>query len=77
SDELKLDRRFVSKIVSSERDRTIVTSTIHLAHALQQIVVAEGIEDAATFALLRDLGCDHAQGYYLGRPQPYAVFERE
>lgn len=77
SDELKLDRRFVSKIVTSERDRTIVTSTIHLAHALGQVVVAEGIEDAATFALLRDLGCDHAQGYYLGRPQPYAVFERE
>ncbi|WP_408589970.1 EAL domain-containing protein [Novosphingobium sp.] len=77
SDELKLDRRFVSKVVTSERDRTIVTSTIHLAHALGQVVVAEGIEDAATFALLRDLGCDHAQGYYLGRPQPFAVFERE
>lgn len=74
SDELKLDRRFVSRLLDSERDRAIITSTIGLAHALRQSVVAEGIEDAATFAMLRDLGCDHAQGYYLGRPQPFAVF---
>ena len=74
SDELKLDRRFVSRIVSSERDRAIVSSTIALAHALGQAVVAEGIEDAATFSLLHDLGCDSGQGYYLGRPQPFASF---
>ncbi len=77
SDELKLDRRFVSRIVSSDRDRAIVASTIGLAHALGQTVVAEGIEDAATLAMLRDMGCDHAQGFYLGRPQPFALFERE
>ncbi|WP_225207272.1 EAL domain-containing protein [Novosphingobium huizhouense] len=74
SDELKLDRRFVSRLIDSERDRVIITSTIALAHALHQSVVAEGIEDAATFALLREFGCDQAQGYYLGRPQPFAVF---
>ena len=77
SDELKLDRRFVSRIVDSARERAIVASTIGLAHALGQTVVAEGIEDAATLALLRQMGCDHAQGFYLGRPQPFAVFERE
>jgi len=77
SDELKLDRRFVARIVDSDRERAIVSSTIGLAHALGQTVVAEGIEDAATLALLRDMGCDHAQGFYLGRPQPFAVFERE
>lgn len=76
SDELKLDRRFVSRIVASERDRTIVASTIALAHALGQTVVAEGIEDAATLAMLRDMGCDHAQGFLLGRPQPFAEFEK-
>ncbi len=74
SDELKLDRRFVSRIVSSQRDRAIVSSTISLAHALGQAVVAEGIEDAATFSLLHDLGCDSGQGYYLGRPQSFAAF---
>ena len=77
SDELKLDRRFVSRMVDSDRERAIVASTIGLAHALGQTVVAEGIEDGATLALLRSMGCDHAQGFYLGRPQPFAVFERE
>lgn len=77
SDELKLDRRFVSRIVDSSRERAIVASTIGLAHALGQTVVAEGIEDAPTLALLRDLGCDHAQGFHLGRPVPLEVFERD
>lgn len=71
SDELKLDRRFVSRMTSSERDRKIVQSTIGLAHALDQIVVAEGIEDIATFDLLRRLGCDVGQGYYIGRPESF------
>ncbi|WP_246135012.1 EAL domain-containing protein [Novosphingobium sediminis] len=74
SDELKLDRRFVSRIVSNPRERAIVSNTIMLAHALGQEVVAEGIEDAATFGLLHELGCDSGQGYYLGRPQPFASF---
>ncbi|MCW1381709.1 EAL domain-containing protein [Novosphingobium sp. KCTC 2891] len=77
SDELKLDRRFVSRLLTSDRDRAIITNTIALAHDLGQSVVAEGIEDAATFSMLRELGCDHAQGYYLGRPQPFAVFVQE
>ncbi|HEY6868356.1 MAG TPA: EAL domain-containing protein, partial [Novosphingobium sp.] len=66
SDELKIDRRFVSQIVHQERERHIVASTINLAHALGQTVVAEGIEDLSTFELLRQLGCDCGQGYYIG-----------
>jgi EAL domain-containing protein (putative c-di-GMP-specific phosphodiesterase class I) len=77
SDELKLDRRFVSRILDSERDRVIVASTIGLAHSLGQKVVAEGIEDHETYQMLRKLGCDYAQGFYLGRPQPLARFEAE
>jgi len=69
SNELKLDRRFVSRIVESDRDRKIVASTIKLAHALGQTVVGEGIEDLATFELLRKLKCDVAQGYYVGKPE--------
>lgn len=72
SDELKLDRRFVAAITSSERNRTIVSSTIGLAHALGQVVVAEGIEDIATFNMLREMRCDSGQGYFIGRPQPFA-----
>ncbi|PTR12761.1 diguanylate phosphodiesterase [Novosphingobium sp. GV055] len=77
SDELKIDRRFVSRLLSSDRDRAIITSTIGLAHALGQAVVAEGIEDEATFHLLAALGCDHAQGYYLSKPQPFDVMFRD
>lgn len=71
SDELKLDRRFVSRIVTNERDRQIVHSTINLAHSLGQSVVAEGIEDMATFDMLRRMGCDVGQGYYIGRPETF------
>ena len=77
SDELKIDRRFVSRMVKSARDRVIVSNTIALAHALGQSVVAEGVEDAETLALLSHLGCDSAQGYFLGRPQTYSLFEAD
>ena len=72
SDELKIDREFVSRVVHHERERHIVSSTVRLAHALGQTVVAEGIEDLATFDLLRKLGCDSGQGYYIGRPETLA-----
>lgn len=68
SDEVKLDRRFIQSIVSDQRERLIVDSVIKLAHALDQEVVAEGIEDIVTLGVLRDLGCDLAQGYHIGRP---------
>lgn len=76
SDELKLDRRFVSRLLTHKRDREIIRSTIDLAHALGQIVVAEGIEDEATYLALSRLGCDVGQGYFLGRPQPFADFHQ-
>lgn len=76
SDELKLDRRFVSRILTHDREAKIVQSTIHLAHVLGQTVVAEGIEDQATYQALMRLGCDVGQGYFLGRPQPFDEFQR-
>ena len=59
--ELKLDRMFLSKLTSSQRDPLLVRSTIDLAHALGLEVVAEGIENAETLALLAVMGCDAAQ----------------
>jgi diguanylate cyclase (GGDEF)-like protein len=68
-DELKLDRAFMSQLGSS-RNAAIVRSTVDLAHALGLRLVAEGVEDEETLSMLRQLGCDVAQGYHLGRPLP-------
>ena len=70
-DELKIDRRFISAMVSSDIDATIVRSTIDMAHELGITIVAEGVEDAETWMMLRGLGCDAMQGFFFGRPQPH------
>src|SRR5262249_49555883 len=67
-DELKIDRSFVRELCADAEDRAIVRSTIGLGHELGLSVVAEGVEDVATWELLHDLGCDIGQGYYVGRP---------
>jgi diguanylate cyclase (GGDEF)-like protein/PAS domain S-box-containing protein len=69
-DELKIDRSFVSEMRGDPSDRAIVRCIIDLAHNLRLRVVAEGVEDAETWQLLTQLGCDEAQGYHLGRPSP-------
>jgi EAL domain-containing protein (putative c-di-GMP-specific phosphodiesterase class I) len=66
--ELKIDRAFVSNMSEDTDMMTIVRSTIELGHNLGLKVVAEGIEDAKGYALLRALGCDYAQGYYISPP---------
>jgi diguanylate cyclase (GGDEF)-like protein len=72
-DELKIDRSFVRELVTDEHDLAIVRSTISLGHDLGLSIVAEGIEDGATWTLLQHLGCDVAQGYYSGRPMTAAA----
>jgi EAL domain-containing protein (putative c-di-GMP-specific phosphodiesterase class I) len=67
---LKIDRSFVSQIMSSEHDRIIVQSTIELARNLDLEVIAEGVEDEQTLQALSALGCHLAQGYHIGRPGP-------
>jgi len=64
---LKIDREFVSYMLSSTQDSIIINSTIALAHNLRLQVVAEGVEDFATLKRLRNMGCDLAQGFFLER----------
>jgi diguanylate cyclase (GGDEF)-like protein len=73
-DELKIDQSFVRNMQSDRDDAMIVRSTIDLAHNLGIMVVAEGVETAEAWNLLRDLKCDQAQGYHMGRPMPVTEF---
>ncbi len=75
ADEIKIDKLFVSGMTSSNRDPLIVRSTIDLAHALGLRVVAEGVESRATLALLRVMGCDIAQGFYISQALPLGELE--
>ena len=74
--ELKIDKSFVMSMETDLDDRKIVRSTIDLAHNLGLTVVAEGVENAKIWDLLRELDCDQAQGYHMGRPMPASDFGR-
>jgi EAL domain-containing protein (putative c-di-GMP-specific phosphodiesterase class I) len=63
--ELKIDKGFVSRLTSGPRDPLLVRSTIDLAHALEMEVTAEGVQSAATLALLQVMRCDMVQGFFL------------
>jgi len=69
-DELKIDRSFISD--PGPGAVTIVTSTIELGHSMGLKVVAEGVEEASAWNLLRRLGCDFAQGFLISPPLPAA-----
>jgi diguanylate cyclase len=72
--ELKLDRTLITGLGlgsgNATRDLELVRATIELGHAMGMRVVAEGIEDEETLTLLRELGCDLAQGFLISRPVP-------
>jgi EAL domain-containing protein (putative c-di-GMP-specific phosphodiesterase class I)/GGDEF domain-containing protein len=67
---LKLDRSFVADVAASPQRRHLVEGVVTLAHALGLLVIAEGVEDEDQLAVLRELGCDRAQGFLLSRPLP-------
>ncbi len=73
---LKVDQAFVRDIVDDGADLEIVRAIVQLGKTLKLQVIAEGVETAAQLSLLNSLGCDHVQGYYLGRPQPAREFAK-
>ncbi|CAG4889381.1 bifunctional diguanylate cyclase/phosphodiesterase [Paraburkholderia saeva] len=65
---LKIDKSFVLELTSSARSRAIVRAIVRMAESLELGVVAEGVEDEATLAVLRGIGASQVQGYHLARP---------
>ena len=72
--EVKIDSAFVMRMLESPRDMSIVRSTIAMAHEMDMKVVGEGAETRAHLDALADLGCDLAQGWAVGYPQPRDTF---
>lgn len=72
--EVKIDQTFVKTLTGRATDRIIVQSIIKMAQGLGRKVVAEGVEDAVTLRELVAMGCDQAQGFFIGRPQPIGEF---
>lgn len=76
-DKIKIDRSFVSEIVSRSNSLAIVESVIRLGSKLGMATTAEGIETPEQLAILRDFGCNFAQGFLFDRPQPLSAVRRK
>jgi c-di-GMP-specific phosphodiesterase len=72
---LKVDRRFAADLGQDPRARTVLAAIVTLARAYELPIVAEGIETARALEIVDELGCEYAQGFYLGRPAAAAELE--
>jgi diguanylate cyclase len=73
-DTLKIDRSFVQSLPDNDEDTAICSAVIALGRNMKMCVVAEGVETAEQAQVLRELGCDEVQGYWISRPMPGADF---
>jgi len=73
--EIKIDKSFVIKLLTSDDARKIVDATIRLAEGMNLVSVAEGVENEETLEALVAMGCDLAQGYFISRPMPATEFD--
>jgi len=73
-DGLKIDRSFITDVLRDPDDLALTSAIIAMGHSLGITVVAEGVESEQQFELLRERGCDFAQGFWLGHPVPDAEF---
>ncbi len=75
-DEIKLDKFFLSKGTSKERDQMLLSSTIDIVKKIGIKVTQEGVETKSDYDMLIDMGCDVIQGYYFSRPMKYSDYRK-
>lgn len=75
-DILKIDMKFIEDLEVSSRAGSVMANVIRMAKWLNMTVVAEGVETEAQLGVLRNIGCDKVQGYYLSKPLPAEDFEK-
>ncbi|MGF6696929.1 diguanylate cyclase (GGDEF)-like protein [Paraburkholderia sp. MM5496-R1] len=73
---LKIDKSFILELTASARSRAIVMAIVCMAESLGLTLVAEGVEDAETLAVLREMGAAQAQGYFFDKPMPLDALMR-
>jgi EAL domain-containing protein (putative c-di-GMP-specific phosphodiesterase class I) len=70
ADAIKIDKSFVDGLGKDVEDTAVIRMIIELAHTLGLEVIAEGVETEEQVALLKEMGCDFAQGYHFSRSLP-------
>ncbi len=75
-DTIKIDRSFVQGCTENKKNRVLIKTIIAMGHSLGMGIVAEGIETAEHYDLLKKYGCDECQGYFFSPPVPAGEFER-
>lgn len=73
---LKIDRSFIRNVTTCGDDAEIVRAIINLAHNLDMLVIAEGVETAEQLNFLREHKCDQVQGFFFSRPVPFKTFRQ-
>jgi EAL domain-containing protein (putative c-di-GMP-specific phosphodiesterase class I) len=74
--DIKIDRSFTQTVLQDDRSRALIEAILQVCRVLNLDCVAEGIETPEQLALLESLGCTHAQGYLIGRPETPAAIRR-
>lgn len=74
--ELKIDKSFVESLSENSQDLELIKIMVKIARKFKMSVVAEGVEDERTLDILREIGCNYAQGYHFSKPIPAREFEQ-
>ena len=75
-DAIKIDQSLITTLLSSDFSRIVVDHIFQIAHKMNLVTIAEGVENEEILARLADFGCDYAQGYLISKPLPQEKFEQ-